>query len=113
MSATPEVIRYKLQYQSSGVGTEAWSALVDLSTPGRRKRNYTHREDGTVTVKYRFRYRLQARNAIGEGAWSDTFPAAGAIPLPGQSPGLVSMDLDDQEVTMTWVCPNSPWCDPL
>ncbi len=113
VSATPEVIRYKLQYQSSVVGTEAWSALVDLSTPGRRKRNYTHREDGTVTVKYRFRYRLQARNAIGEGAWSDTFPAAGAIPLPGQSPGLVSMDLDDQEVTMTWVCPNSPWCDPL
>ena len=66
-----------------------------------------------MSVGYRFQYQVQARNAIGEGAWSESFPAAGAIPLPGHTTALASLVVDDQNVTVRWECPNYQWCDPL
>ena len=113
VSAVPEVTGYKLQYRSAEVGTENWSAYLPATTTGPRKRSYTHREYGTVSVGYRFQYQLKALNAIGEGAWSDRFPAAGAIPRPGHDAAIDSLAVDNENVTVRWECPNYQWCDPL
>ena len=113
VSAVPAVTGYKLQYRSAIVGTENWSDYLPATTTGPRKLSYTHRQYGTVSVKYRFQYQVQAVNAIGEGAWSESFPAAGAIPLPGHTTALDSMAVDNENVTVRWECPNYGWCVPL
>ena len=113
VSATPEVTGYELQYRSAVVGTDDWSDYLPATTTGPRKLSYTHREYGTVSVKYRFQYQVKALNDIGESAWSDSFPVEGAIPLPGHTTALDSMGVDNQNVTVRWECPNYKWCEPL
>ena len=100
-------------------GTEDWSDYLPATTTGPYNRRYTHRlrgvvsDPGAVSVKHRFQYQVKAVNDIGEGAWSDRFPAAGAIPRPGHDAALDSLAVDDENVTVRWECPNYGWCAPL
>ena len=121
VSAMPEVTGYKLQYRWAqvGTGTDDWSDYLPATTTIHNNRSYTHRQrgfvsdPGSVSVNHRFQYQVKAINDTGESAWSDSFPAQGAIPLPGHTTALDSMAVDNENVTVRWECPNYKWCDPL
>lgn len=80
------VTSYNIQWRSMGAG-ESWTTEGDISiagvTEGTEEVAYTVRGLDPDRV---YRFRVQGKNVLGAGPWSDWFPSNGLVPGPEATP---------------------------
>ena len=98
VSAVPSVNTYELRYQATAWDAtswpDSWATISDTITAGATE--YLHRN---LDSNRRYRYQLRARNGVGVGEWSSTFPEVGLRP---GAPLLKARTAASGSVALSW-----------